>query len=154
VDFITQAALLARQLQPPAPLKVVWTREEDIQHDMYRPYYLDRIAAALDDQGMPTAWSHRITGSSIMARFAPAAMKDGIDSDAVEGARDLPYAIPAVRVEYVRHEPPLPTAFWRGVGATHNVWVVESFIDELAQAGRLDPVSASCSASAPACGRR
>lgn len=141
VDFIVQAARLARQLQPAAPLKVVWSREEDVRHDMYRPCYLDRLAAALDDKGMPVAWSHRITGSSIMARFAPAAVKDGVDSDAVEGARDLPYAIPAVRVEYVRHEPMLPTAFWRGVGATHNIWVVESFVDELAAAGRHDPVS-------------
>ena len=139
VDFIAQAAALAKQVQQ--PLKVVWTREEDVQHDMYRPYYLDRLSAALDDKGLPTAWSHRITGSSIMARFAPAAVKDGIDSDAVEGAKDLPYAIPAIRVEYVRHEPPLPTAFWRGVGATHNIWVVESFIDELAAAGHFDAVS-------------
>jgi isoquinoline 1-oxidoreductase beta subunit len=76
-----------------------------------------------------------------MARFAPGAVKDGIDSDAIEGAKDLPYGIPAIRVEYVRHEPPLPTAFWRGVGATHNIWVVESFIDELAAAGHFDPVS-------------
>jgi isoquinoline 1-oxidoreductase subunit beta len=128
-------------VQGQGPLKVVWTREEDVQHDMYRPYYLDHLTASLNDQGMPNAWLHRITGSSIMARFAPGAVKDGIDSDAVEGAKDLPYAIPAVRVEYVRHEPPLPTAFWRGVGATHNIWVVESFIDELAAQGRFDPVS-------------
>ena len=141
VDFVAQAAQLARQLPSPAPLKVVWTREEDVQHDMYRPYYLDRLSAALDDKGLPVAWSHRITGSSIMARFAPAAVKDGVDSDAVEGAKDLPYDIADVRVEYVRHEPPLPTAFWRGVGATHNIWVVESFIDELAAAGKFDPVS-------------
>ena len=139
VDFIAQAAQFAKQVQ--VPLKVVWTREEDVQHDMYRPYYLDRLAAVLDDQDRPTAWSHRITGSSIMARFAPGSVKDGIDSDAIEGAKELPYAIPAVRVEYVRHEPPLATAFWRGVGATHNIWVVESFIDELAAAARADPVA-------------
>jgi isoquinoline 1-oxidoreductase beta subunit len=139
VDCISQAAAFAKQLKQ--PLKLVWTREEDVQHDMYRPYYLDRLAAALDDKGLPTAWSHRITGSSIMARFAPGSVKDGIDSDAVEGAKQVPYDIPAVRVEYVRNEPPLPTAFWRGVGATHNIWVVESFIDELAAAGHFDPVS-------------
>jgi isoquinoline 1-oxidoreductase beta subunit len=137
-DYVAQAAALARQTK--GPLKVVWTREEDIQHDMYRPYYYDRIAASLDEKGMPTAWSHRITGSSIMARFAPAAFKDGIDTDAVEGARDLQYAIPSIRVEYVRHEPPFATAFWRGVGATHNVWVVESFMDELATAAKKDPI--------------
>lgn len=138
VDYVAQAVAFAKQIEE--PLKVVWTREEDVQHDMYRPYYYDRIAAALDENGIPTAWSHRITGSSIMARFAPAAFKDGIDTDAVEGARDLQYSIPNLRVEYVRHEPPFPTAFWRGVGATHNVWVVESFIDELAAAAKKDPV--------------
>ncbi|HEU4460851.1 MAG TPA: xanthine dehydrogenase family protein molybdopterin-binding subunit [Methylibium sp.] len=141
VDFIDQAARLAKQLPSPAPLKVVWSREEDIQHDMYRPYYLDRLSAALDEQGQPVAWSHRITGSSIMARFAPSTVKDGVDSDAVEGAKDMPYGIADVRVEYMRHEPVLPTAFWRGVGATHNIWVVESFIDELAAAGGFDAVS-------------
>jgi isoquinoline 1-oxidoreductase subunit beta len=138
VDFVSQAVAFAKQTK--GPLKVVWTREEDIQHDMFRPYYYDRIAATLDEKGVPSAWSHRITGSSIMARFAPGAVKDGIDSDAVEGARDLQYTIPNIRVEYVRHEPPFATAFWRGVGATHNVWVVESFIDELAAAAKKDPV--------------
>ncbi|MDB5903639.1 MAG: aldehyde dehydrogenase [Betaproteobacteria bacterium] len=138
VDYVVQAVAFAKQAK--GPIKFVWTREEDIQHDMYRPYYLDRISAALDAKGMPQAWFHRITGSSIMARFAPGAMKDGIDPDAVEGAKDQPYAIPNVRVEYLRHEPPVPTAFWRGVGATHNVFVVESFIDELAHAARKDPL--------------
>ncbi|WP_420223596.1 molybdopterin cofactor-binding domain-containing protein [Pigmentiphaga litoralis] len=139
VDMVTQAVAFARQVKQ--PVKFVWTREEDIQHDMYRPYYYDRLAATIDDKGMPQTWSHRITGSSIMARFAPAAMKDGLDPDAVEGARDMPYAIPNVHVDYVRHEPPVPTAFWRGVGPTHNIWVVESFIDELAAAAKQDPVA-------------
>jgi len=140
VDNVVQAVAFAKLHK--GPLKIVWTREEDIQHDMYRPYYLDRISARLDDKGMPVAWFHRVTGSSIMARFAPPAVKDGVDPDAVEGAADLQYAIPALRVEYVRHEPDgLATAFWRGVGPTHNVFVVESFIDELAYAGKTDPVA-------------
>jgi isoquinoline 1-oxidoreductase beta subunit len=139
VDYVAQAVAFARQAK--GPVKFVWTREEDIQHDMYRPYYLDRISASLDAKGMPQAWFHRITGSSIIARFAPGAMKDGVDPDAVEGAKDIAYAIPNVRVEYLRHEPPVPTAFWRGVGATHNVFVVESFIDELAHASRQDPLA-------------
>lgn len=138
VDYVAQAVQLAKLAK--GPIKVVWSREEDIQHDMFRPYYVDRLSARLDDKGRPTAWFHRITGSSIMARFAPAGVKNGVDPDAVEGAQDIQYAIPARRVEYVRHEPPVGTAFWRGVGATHNVFVVESFIDELAHAARQDPV--------------
>jgi isoquinoline 1-oxidoreductase subunit beta len=140
VDNVEQAVQFAKLAK--GPLKIVWTREEDIQHDMYRPYYLDRLSAKLDGKGMPTAWFHRVTGSSIMARFAPPLVKNGVDPDAVEGAADLQYSIPAVRVEYVRHEPPgMRTAFWRGVGPTHNVFVVESFIDELAHAGKTDPVA-------------
>jgi isoquinoline 1-oxidoreductase beta subunit len=138
-DFIVQAALIAKQAKQ--PVKVVWSREEDIQHDMYRPYYYDRLSAGLDEQGMPVAWSHRIVGSSIIARFFPAFFKDGIDPDAIDGAVDMPYAIPNKRVEYVREEPPgIPTAFWRGVGPTHNVYVIESFIDELAAIAKKDPV--------------
>jgi isoquinoline 1-oxidoreductase beta subunit len=139
VDYVIQAVAFAKLAK--GPVKFIWTREEDIQHDMFRPYYVDQLSARLDDKGKPAAWFHRTTGSSIMARFAPGAVKDGVDSDAVEGARDLQYTIANLRVEYVRHEPPLPTAFWRGVGPTHNVFVVESFIDELALAAGQDPVA-------------
>jgi isoquinoline 1-oxidoreductase beta subunit len=140
VDNVIQAVAFAKLAK--GPLKIIWTREEDIQHDMYRPYYYDRLSARLNDKGMPVAWFHRVTGSSIMSRFAPPMVKNGVDPDAVEGAADLQYAIPELRVEYVRHEPPgLPTAFWRGVGPTHNIFVVESFIDELAYAGKTDPVA-------------
>lgn len=139
VDYVIQAVAFAKLAK--GPVKFIWTREEDIQHDMFRPYYVDRLAARLDDKGRPAAWFHRTTGSSIMARFAPPAVKNGVDPDAVEGAADLQYTLPNMRVEYVRHEPPgVPTAFWRGVGPTHNVFVVESFMDELAQAAKQDPV--------------
>jgi len=156
VDFIVRAVEIAKQVA--GPVKVVWTREADIQHDMYRPYYYDRIAAGLDERGTPIAWSHRVTGSSIMARVTSelfpktlrvmraagwhqlVAMVKGLDVDAVEGAAEPPYALPNIRVEYVRQEPPsIPTAFWRGVGPTHNIFVVESFIDELAAATQHDP---------------
>jgi isoquinoline 1-oxidoreductase beta subunit len=139
VDYVTQAVSFAKLMK--GPVKFIWTREEDIQHDMYRPYYVDRLSARLDAKGMPAAWFHRVTGSSIMARFAPAAMKDGVDPDAVEGARELQYTIPDMRVEYVRHESPVATAFWRGVGPTHNVFVVESFVDELAFTAKQDPLA-------------
>ena len=141
VDFITQAVQIAKQVE--GPVKVVWTREEDIQHDIYRPYYYDRMVAGLDGDGMPVAWSHRSAGSSIYARWHPPAFKDGLDPDVLEGAADPPppYALPNMLVEYIRQEPPgIPTGFWRGVGPTHNVFVVESFIDELAAAAKKDPV--------------
>jgi len=140
VDYVTQAVRIGKQVE--GPVKVVWTREEDVQHDVYRPYYYDRIAAGLDARGKPVAWSHRLVGPSILARWAPPAFKDGIDGDAVDAAIHLIYDIPAIRVEYVRHEEPvLNTGFWRGVGPTHNVFVIESFIDELAAAAKTDPVA-------------
>jgi isoquinoline 1-oxidoreductase beta subunit len=121
---------------------VVWSREEDIQHDMYRPYYYDRLSAGLDAGGKPVAWTHRIAGSSVVARYIPPLFKDGYDFDAVEGAAEPPYAFENIRVDYVRVEPQgVATAFWRGVGPTHNVFVVESFLDELAAAAKQDPVA-------------
>ena len=140
VDGITQAVAIAKQVD--GPVKVVWSREEDIQHDIYRPYYYDRFTAGLDEQGLPVAWSHRVTASSILARWAPPAFRNGLDSDAVEGAaKELPYSIPNILVDYVRDEPPgLTTGWWRGVGPTHNIFVVESFVDELAAAAKKDPV--------------
>ncbi|RQS62567.1 xanthine dehydrogenase family protein molybdopterin-binding subunit [Burkholderia sp. Bp8963] len=138
-DMVAQALKVARQVN--APVKVVWTREEDIQHDMYRPYYYDRISAGLDANGKPVAWRHRIVGSSILARFAPPAFKGGVDPDAVEVAAELPYDLPNQLVDYVRQEPRhVPTAFWRGVGPTRSTFVVESFVDELAAQAKADPV--------------
>ncbi len=139
IDGIIRAVEIAKQVD--GPVKIVWTREEDIQHDMYRPYYFDRIAAGLDEQGKPVAWQHRVTGSSILARWLPPAFKNGLDADAVEGAAEPPYTLPNIFVDYVRQEPPgIPTAFWRGVGPTRGIFVVESFIDELAAAAKRDPV--------------
>ncbi len=138
VDYITQAARIAKQVE--GPVKVVWTREEDVQHDVYRPYYYDRIAAGLDAQGKPTAWTQRLAGPSILARWLPPAFTNGLDGDALDGAVHLQYDIPAIQIEYVHHEEPvLNTGFWRGVGVTHNTFVIESFIDELAAAARQDP---------------
>jgi isoquinoline 1-oxidoreductase beta subunit len=139
-DYVTQAVRIARQVE--VPVKVVWTREEDVQHDVYRPYYFDRIAAGLDADGKLATWSHRIVGISILARWAPPAFKNGLDGDAVDGSVQLPYDIPSIRVEYVRHEEPVVrTGWWRGVGVTHNNYVIESFIDEIATASGQDPVA-------------
>ena len=138
-DGVTRAVEIAKHVD--GPVKVVWTREEDIQHDMYRPYWFDRMSAGLDDKGMPAAWSHRYAGSSVIARWLPPAFNNGLDPDSTEGAINLVYALPNMRVEYLRVEPPgIPTAFWRSVGPSHNVFVVESFMDELAAAAKQDPV--------------
>jgi isoquinoline 1-oxidoreductase subunit beta len=140
VDGTILAVKIAQQVD--GPVKVVWSREEDIQHDMYRPYYYDRLSAGLDASGRPVAWTHRIAGSSVMARYVPPLFQNGLDPDAVECAAEPPYALPNIHVDYVRVEPPgIPTAFWRGVGPTHNIFVVESFIDELAAAAKQDPVA-------------
>ena len=139
-DGAVRAVEIAKQVD--GPVKVVWTREEDIQHDMYRPYWFDRIAAGLDDQGRPVAWKNRFAGSSVIARWLPPAFKDGLDPDSTEGAIDLLYDLPNFHVEYVRVEPPgIPTAFWRSVGPSHNVFVTESFIDEMAGAAKQDAVA-------------
>jgi isoquinoline 1-oxidoreductase subunit beta len=139
VDGVALAARIAKQVD--GPVKVIWSREEDIQHDVYRPYYYDMLAAGLDEKGDPVAFSHRVVGSSILARWAPPFFKDGLDSDAVEGAFG-PYSFPNLLVDYVRHEPPagMTTGWWRGVGMTHNAFMVEGFIDELAVAAKRDPV--------------
>jgi len=154
VDYVTQAVAIAKQVD--GPVKVTWSREEDIQHDMYRPYYYDRISAGLDGQGKMVAWSHHVAGPSILLRWAEKSLSGlkaagisnlvttikGIDLDAVDGAVNTPYDFPSMLVEYTRVEPPgIPTGWWRGVGPTHNVFVVESFIDELAAASHQDPVA-------------
>jgi len=139
VDYIAKAVRIAQKVD--GPVKVIWTREEDIQQALYRPFYFDRFSASLSN-GNITAWSHKIAGSSILARWAPPAFKNGLDSDAVDGAVDFPYDTPNLHVEYVHAEPPgVPTCFWRSVGPGHNIFVVESFLDELAHAAGQDPVA-------------
>jgi isoquinoline 1-oxidoreductase beta subunit len=138
-DGVICAVKIAKHIN--GPVKVVWTREEDIQHDMYRPMFFDRVCAGLDAGGMPVAWINCFAGSSIIARLLPHAFQNGLDPDTTEGAIDLVYDFPNLHVEYVRVEPPgIPTAFWRGVRPSHNVFVTESFMDELAVAAKRDPV--------------
>jgi isoquinoline 1-oxidoreductase beta subunit len=137
-DMVVAAVRVAKQVD--GPVKVVWTREEDIQHDVYRPVYRDSIAATLVD-GKVAAWKYKVTGSSIMARWLPPAFQNGIDIDAVDAAIDMPYDIPNFHVEYVQAEPPaVPTGFWRGVGPNNNVFAVECSMDELARKAGKDPV--------------
>jgi isoquinoline 1-oxidoreductase beta subunit len=139
IDSIEIAARLLKDIR--YPVKVVWTREQDMTHDFYRPYYYDRVAAGLDDSGRLVGRTHRVTGSSVFARWAPAAFINGVDPDAVDCAAETPYDEDAVLADYVRHEPAgVTTSWWRGVGATHNLFVVESFVDEMAHATGQDPL--------------
>jgi isoquinoline 1-oxidoreductase beta subunit len=140
-DSVEQAVALAKLVG--YPVKILWTREEDIRHDVVRPMYYDRISALLDTDGHPVWFGDRITGGTVLGRWSPADMgKDGLDDDTVECAAQLPYDIPNLRVEWVRHDMPdgLMIGWWRGVGPTHNLFVVESFMDELALAARKDPL--------------
>jgi isoquinoline 1-oxidoreductase beta subunit len=140
VDGVTRAVQIAQKVD--GPVKVVWTREEDIQHDMYRPYWFDRLSAGLGEGGKPVAWNHRFAGSSVVARWLPPGFNNGLDPDSTEGAAKFIYGLPNKHVEYLRVEPPgIPTAFWRSVGPSHTIFVVESFMDELAAAAKQDPVA-------------
>lgn len=138
-DMVVAAVRIAKQVD--GPVKVVWTREEDVQHDIYRPVYRDTIAATLSD-GKIAGWKYRISGSAVIARWLPPAFQKGVDIDAVDSAVDMPYDIPNIQVEYVRDEPPaVPTGFWRGVGPNNNVFAIECFMDELARKAGKDPIA-------------
>jgi isoquinoline 1-oxidoreductase beta subunit len=138
-DMVTSAVRIAQHVD--GPVKVVWTREEDIRHDIYRPVYRDVISASLSG-GKIVAWKYRISGSSIMARWFPPGYQNGVDIDAVDSAVDMPYDIPNRTVEYVRAEPSaVPTGFWRGVGPNNNVFAIECFMDELARKAGADPIA-------------
>jgi isoquinoline 1-oxidoreductase beta subunit len=137
-DMVVAAVRVAKQVD--GPVKVVWTREEDVQQDIYRPVYRDTIAATLSD-GKIVGWKYKVSGSSIIARWLPPAFENGIDIDAIDSAVDMPYDIPNFHVEYVRAEPPaVPTGFWRGVGPNNNVFAIECFMDELARKAGKDPI--------------
>jgi isoquinoline 1-oxidoreductase subunit beta len=137
-DMVVAAVRVAKHVA--GPVKVVWTREEDIQHDIYRPVYRDTISATLSE-GKIVGWKYRVSGSAVIARWLPPAFQKGIDIDAVDSAIDMPYDVPNFRVEFVRAEPPaVPTGFWRGVGPNNNVFAVECFMDELARKAGKDPV--------------
>ncbi|MCQ4238161.1 xanthine dehydrogenase family protein molybdopterin-binding subunit [Stutzerimonas stutzeri] len=140
VDFISQAVAIAAQVD--YPIKLTWTREEDTTHDMYRPHYIDRFAAALDAEGRLQGWRHTIAGASVLARFAPEAVpENGLDGDAVEVAMHPIYAMPNLRVNYVPVPPrALHQSWWRGVGPLRSTYMLESFIDEVARSVERDPV--------------
>ncbi len=139
-DFVTDAVETSKAVG--RPVKVIWTRQDDMQHDYYRPVTYIRLSAAVDAQGMPVAWKERIVQPSLMMRLGGKPMLDqmkGIDRISVDGAADLPYAIPNIRVEYTEADPGIPYGFWRSVGNSVNGFVTEAFVDELAKAANKDP---------------
>ncbi|MBB4396349.1 xanthine dehydrogenase family protein molybdopterin-binding subunit [Bradyrhizobium sp. ERR14] len=137
-DMVIAAVKIAKQVD--YPVKVVWTREEDIQHDVYRPVYRDQITASLVD-GKVAGWKYKVAGSAVLARWLPPAFQKGIDIDAIDAAVDAPYDFANFHVEYVRAEPlSVPTGFWRGVGPNNNVFAVECAMDELARKAGKDPI--------------
>jgi len=138
-DFVVEAVQVAKVAK--APVKVVWTREDDMQGGWYRPMWHDRFAAGLDASGNPIAWTHTIVGQSIMAGtlFESFGIKDGIDSASVEGAADLLYGIPNLQVDLHSPKIGVPVQWWRSVGHSHTGFSVEAFLDEVAHAGGKDP---------------
>ncbi|HLY87622.1 MAG TPA: molybdopterin cofactor-binding domain-containing protein [Acetobacteraceae bacterium] len=138
VDGVVKVARIAQHVE--GPVKIVWSREEDIQQELFRPIYHDRLRARVEN-GRITAWHHRVTGPSIMARWLPPAFQKGIDPDAVDGAIEQPYDFDHILIEYIRHETPqVPVAFWRGVGPNSNIFSAERFINHIAHQTGVDPV--------------
>ena len=138
-DFVVEAVQVAKVAK--APVKVVWTREDDLKGGWYRPMWHDRFAAGLDASGEPVAWTHTIVGQSIMqgTLFESFTIKDGVDSTSVEGAADLIYGFPNLQVDLHSPKIGVPVQWWRSVGHSHTGFSVEAFLDEVAHAGGKDP---------------
>jgi isoquinoline 1-oxidoreductase subunit beta len=136
-DFVQQAVVIAKAAG--RPVKLIWSREEDMQHDFYRPVSMARLSAGLDAAGMPVAWRVRLTGQSILASLRPEAIKNGLDRNFVEGMAEVPYEFPNALVDYAMRNTPVPVGFWRSVNNSQNAFYKESFLDEVAHAGGHDP---------------
>ena len=135
-DFVAEAVRLSKAAG--VPVKVIWSREDDTKHGFYRPATYNRLAAGLDAQNKPIAWTHHIVAPPILLKFGP--LQNGIDGTLIDGAADIPYAFPNVFVDQVAAElPGIPLGFWRSVGASQNAFVVECFMDEVAAAAGRDP---------------
>ena len=135
-DFVSEAVRVSKAIG--APVKVIWSREDDMRNGFYRPTSYNRFAAGLDASGRPVAWTHRIAGTPLRLKFGP--LEKGIDDSLVDGAIDLPYAFPNVLVDQLTLElAPVPRGPWRSVGVSHNGFVTECFFDEIATAARRDP---------------
>ena len=137
LDFVAEAVQVSKAVG--APVQVVWSREDDMQHDFYRPASYSRFSAGLDADGWPVAWMHRIACPSISMRWSPEEVKNGVDPSSVEGAAELPYAVPNILVDYHLTDTGIPVGYWRSVGHTQNAFFTECFLDEVAAAGGKDP---------------
>jgi isoquinoline 1-oxidoreductase subunit beta len=137
-DYVVEACEVAKAVK--VPVKVVWTREDDIRGGFYRPMYVHRVEVGLDGQGAIAAWNHAIVGSSIVAGtpFEPMMVKDGVDPTSTEGIADTPYAIPNMNVALHTVATGVPVLWWRSVGHSHSAFVMETMIDEVAQASGKD----------------
>ncbi|MCP4403904.1 MAG: xanthine dehydrogenase family protein molybdopterin-binding subunit [bacterium] len=136
-DFVVQAVLVSKIVGQ--PVKVTWSREEDIQHDFYRSAGVSAFRIGLDSNGMPVAWSNKFVGSSILSRVFPQAVQNGIDPTSVNGAREIHYAIPNQSIKYVLKNTNIPVGAWRSVAPSQHAFNIESAIDEIAHAGGRDP---------------
>src|SRR3972149_2157362 len=142
-DFVVQAVTLAKAL-PGKPIKVIWSREEDMQHDVYRPAAIAKFRGALDSGGTPVAFWNRIVGPSVTRGFMDRLLPFGgmdfpPDKANADGAAELPYEFPNLRVEHVLSKTPIPVGFWRSVGHSYNAFFTECFMDEMAVAAKVDP---------------
>jgi isoquinoline 1-oxidoreductase beta subunit len=137
-DFVQQAVLIAKEVG--RPVQLMWSREEDIRHDFYRPAAMARLTAGLDAAGMPTAWKVRICAPSIVASIAPEMIGDGFDRHALDGfLEDMPYAVANYLVDYAACETAVPIGPWRSLSYSQNTFFKESFVDEMAHAAGADP---------------
>lgn len=136
-----EAAAIAKRVRG-TPVKLVWTREDDVQGGYYRPMHVHRIEIGIGEDGMPLAWRHVVVGQSILAGtpFAPMLVKNGVDETAVEGAADTPYDIPNLHVSVHHPTANVPVLWWRSVGHTHTAFVMETLVDELAERAKVDPI--------------
>jgi len=137
-DYTRQGVMIAKEMAGTA-VKMIWTREEDTQHDFYRPVSLVKMKAGIDAQGNVTGWNTRVSAPSIIATLLKLPLKGGIDPQAVASYADSPYAVPNVSVEYAQRNPHVPVGFWRTVGHSQNPFVRECFLDEVAAAAGKDP---------------
>jgi isoquinoline 1-oxidoreductase subunit beta len=142
-DFVVEAVNVAKALQKPVPVKLVWTREDDVRGGLYRPLFLHKFEAGLDAEGNVIAWTNRLVGQSILSGtpFEAFAVKDGIDMTSVEGAADMPYAVPNLLVDVHNAKAGVPVLWWRSVGHTHTAFAVETFLDDVAKAAGKDPLA-------------